>query len=156
MAKLTQGTDLYFVDPTGFVVTEVACATSITGISAARDQIETTCLDGTSRTYEAGMPTPGQVSATINFDPSNASHVRLHELFVAGTKVNWAIGWSDGTAAPTVDSNGEFTAPLPTTRTYITWNGFLSDLPFDFALNSVVTSNMTIQLSDFPELSEKA
>lgn len=153
MARLTQGTELYFIDPDDCSVVEVECATTITGITAARDQIETTCLDGTSRTYEPGMPTPGQASVTINFDPANASHVRLHELFVLGTKVNWAVGWSDGTAVPTSNSACEFV--LPATRTWIDWNGYISDLPFDFALNTVVTSNMTIQLSDFPTLTEK-
>lgn len=153
MAKLTQGTQLYFLDPEAGV-TEVDCATAITGIEAARDQIETTCLAGASRTYEPGMPTPGQAQVTINFDPSEPSHVRLHELYVAGTKVEWAVGWSDGTAPPTEGTADDF--ELPTSRSWITWNGFVSNIPFDFGLNAVVSSNMTIQLSDFPAVTPKA
>lgn len=153
MAVKTQGTELYFIDPTDGSVTEVGCVTTITGLTAARDQIETTCLDSTARTYEAGMATPGTASFGINFDPSEASHTRLHELYVAGTKVDWALGWSDGTATPTVDSNDDFV--LPSTRTYITFNGYVSDLPFDFALNAVVQSNVSVQVSDFPILVAK-
>lgn len=153
MAKLTQGTQLYFVDPDDFSIVEVECATAISGIEAARDQIETTCLAGTTRTYAAGMPTPGQASVTINFDPAEPSHVRLHELFVSGAQVNWAVGWSDGTAAPTADSNGGLV--LPTSRSWIDWNGFIASIPFDFALNAVVGSTMSIQLSDFPSLTPK-
>lgn len=153
MAVLTQGTQLYFVDPDNFSIVEVDCVTTLTGITASRDQIETTCLNGTSRTYEPGMATPGAAQFGINFDPSTASHVRLHELYVAGTKVNWALGWSDGTAAPTANSNGGLV--LPSSRTWIDWNGFLSDVPFDFSINAVVTSSVSLQLSDFPTLTAK-
>jgi hypothetical protein len=149
MALKTQGTQLYFIDPDTFAVTVVGCVTALTGLTAARDQIETTCLDSTARTYVAGMATPGAAQFTINFDPSDSSHVRLHELYVEGVDLDFALGWSDGTAAPTSDSTA-FTTP--TTRTWILFSGFISDLPFDFALNTVVTSNVSIQVSGFPTL----
>lgn len=153
MPRLTQGSQLFFLDPVGPTVTEVDCATAITGIEASRDQIETTCLAGDARTYEPGMPTPGQASVTINFDPAEPSHVRLHELYRAGTKVEWALGWSDGTAPPTVGTADDF--DLPTTRSWLNWNGYVANVPFDFALNAVVGSTMPIQLSGFPVLTPK-
>lgn len=153
MALKTQGTELYFIDPDSFAVTKVGCVTTLTGLTAARDQIETTCLDSTARTYVAGMATPGAAQFTVNFDPSDDSHVRLHELYVEGTTIDFALGWSDGTAAPTSDSTAFDTAD---TRTWILFTGFISDLPFDFALNTVVTSNVSIQVSDFPVLVPKA
>jgi len=153
MAKKTQGTELYYIDPDTYAVTKVGCVTGINGLTAGRDQIETTCLDSDARTYEAGMATPGAAQFTINFDPADASHTRLHELYVAGTTLDWALGWSDGTAAPTSDST-DF--DLPTTRTWITFEGYVSDLPFDFALNSVVSSQVAIQVSGFPTLTAKA
>jgi hypothetical protein len=152
MALKTQGSQLYFIDPDTFAVTPVGCVTALTGLTAARDQIETTCLDSTARTYVAGMATPGAAQFTINFDPSDDSHVRLHELYVEGTDLDFALGWSDGTAAPTSDSTA-FTTP--TTRTWILFSGFISDLPFDFALNTVVTSNVSVQVSGFPTLVAK-
>jgi hypothetical protein len=152
MALKTQGSQLYFIDPDTFAVTTVGCVTALTGLTAARDQIETTCLDSTARTYVAGMATPGAAQFTINFDPSDDSHVRLHELYVEGTDLDFALGWSDGTAAPTSDSTA-FTTP--TTRTWILFSGFISDLPFDFALNTVVTSNVSVQVSGFPTLVAK-
>lgn len=145
---------MYFIDPYDNSVVEVACATAVSGIEATRDQIETTCLSGTSRTYEPGMPTPGQTQITLNADPDEASHVRLHELYRAGTKVNWALGWADGTAAPTSDSNGGLV--LPATRSWIDFNGYVANFPFDFALNAVVTTTVPVQLSDFPEWTPKA
>jgi hypothetical protein len=153
LAKKTQGTQLYVADPATDTLITVGCVTNITGITATRDQIETTCLDSTARTYVAGLAAPGAATFTINFDPTDASHTRLHELYVSGDTLEFALGWSDGTAAPTVDTNGTFN--LPTTRTWIAFDGFITDLPFDFALNTVVTSNVSVQVSGFPVLTEK-
>jgi hypothetical protein len=154
MAKKTQGTQLYVIDPDDLSLITVGCVTTISGITATRDQIETTCLDSPARTYEAGMAAPGAATFGINFDPDDDSHVRLHELYVAGTKLDWAIGWSDGTAAPSSQSTDGFA--LPTTRTWIQFEGFISDLPFDFSLNAVVTSSVSVQVSGFPTLTKKA
>lgn len=154
MAKRTKGTMLYVIVPavgvTPAQLLRVGCVTNLTGISASRDQIETTCLESEARTYEAGMPTPGTATFTLNFDPEDSSHLAIHSLFRSGTKVDWAIGWSDGTDDPTLGSGDEF--DLSDTRTWILFNGFVADVPFDFALNAVVTSNIGIQLSDFPEI----
>jgi hypothetical protein len=148
MAIKAQGTEVFFIDPVGDVVTKVVCATAITGLTAARDQIETTCLDDQARTYEAGLATPGAAQVTIAADPAEPSHVRLHELYVEGITVPWAIGWSDGMGiAPTADSS-DFV--LPATRSWVTFEGYISDYPFEFALNSMVTSTMAIQVSNFP------
>lgn len=153
MAMKTQGTKLYFIDPDGDVITTVGCITGMTGLTAARDQIETTCLDSDARSYEPGMATPGAASFTINFDTSDASHVRMHELYRAGTKLQWALGWSDGALPPSGASGGQFN--LPTSRSWIEFEAYISDLPFDFALNSVVSSNISVQVSDFPILHPK-
>jgi hypothetical protein len=149
MAVRTQGTELFFIDPYDNSVVKVGCPTNISGLDTTVDQIETTCLDSDAREYEAGMPTPGTATFTINADPQDESHIRLYELFKEGTKLEWAIGWKDGTDAPTVDSVGEF--DLPTDRTWIVFNGFVNSFPFEFALNSVVASNVGVQLSGFPE-----
>lgn len=149
MSLKTQGTELWFVDPADDAIVKVGCPTSIGGISAGRDQLETTCLDSAAREYEAGLATPGQASVGLNFDPADPSHVRLHELYAAGTKLNWALGLSDGIAPPTsVDTDGDFV--LPATRSFITLNGYIADFPFDLSLNAVVTSTLSIQVSNFP------
>ena len=154
MAKATKGTQLYFIDPVGFAVVKVGCVTALSGLTAGRDQIETTCLDSEAREYIAGMASPGAAQFSINFDPGDSSHTRLHELYVAGTTLDWALGWSDGIdIAPTSDSTA-FDAP--TSRTWILFEGYIQDLPFDFALNSVVTSQVAIQVSGFPTLVPKA
>lgn len=149
MAVKTQGTELFFIDPYDYSVVKVGCPTSFSGLDSTLDQLETTCLDSDAREYEAGMPTPGTANFTINADPSDPSHVRLHQLYKAGVKLNWALGWNESKTAPTTDSDGEF--DLSADRSWIVFNGFVNSFPFDFALSSVVTSNIGVQLSGFPD-----
>lgn len=144
MSIKAQGTQLYFVDPDTDAIVEVACITELTGLSQSRDQIDVTCLSDQERSFEAGLATPGVANFAIYADPREPSHIRLHELAVAGTVLDWAAGWSDGTAPPT---GGTPAMVLPTTRTWLTFEGYVSDFPFDFAQNSVVTSNLGIQTS---------
>jgi hypothetical protein len=153
-AVKTQGTDLFAVDPADNSLIEVECVTSIDGIDSTLDQIETTCLSDSARTYVSGLATPGAATFGINVDPQADSHVRLHQLKVAGTSLKWAVGWSDGTANPTINSAGEFVAP--NTRSWILFEGFISSYPFTFAQNSVVASTIGIQISGDPVLVPKA
>lgn len=155
MAVLAQGTQIYFIDPEDDSVVTVDCATTFSPGGAPADQIETTCLEAFDRSYLAGLRTPGQASMTINADPSFVSHVRMHELSEQNPQpvVKWAVGWSDGTAEPTVNTAGDFV--LPSTRTWFTFEGYIADFPFDFALNSVVTTNISIQRSGGSEWTAK-
>lgn len=158
MAVKTQGTNLYAIDPEDDSILEVGCVTSIDGIDSSIDQIETTCLNAQARTYEAGLATPGSASFGINIDPSNASHLRLHQLKTAGTTLKWALGWSEKPdTPPTVTGTGaaaDFT--LPTARSWLTFEGFMNSFPFSFTGNSVVQSTVGIQISGDPILVPKA
>jgi hypothetical protein len=155
MAKKTQGTELYFIDPDSGDVTEVGCVLNIDGIDTTNEQLDATCLADLARRFEAGLATPGQATFGLNIDPSDASHVRLHQLKVAGTVLEWALGWSDGTGIPPVrDTAGDF--DLPDTRSWLTFEGYMSSFPFSFAQNAFVTSNVGIQVSGEPLLTPKA
>lgn len=96
MAKKTQGSQLYIIDPVGPSVLEIGCVLSVDGIDTTNEQRETTCLSSLARTYEAGLATPGQATFGLNTDTSDPSHIRLHALKVAGTTLKFALGWSDG------------------------------------------------------------
>lgn len=158
MAVKTQGTQLFILDRTSSDAPEVVtvqCAISIDGIGGAREQIEVTCLEDIARAYEAGLITPGTMTVTIQADSRNDSHIRLHELYVSGDKFDAAIGWGNGGAAPTIDSDEEF--DFPDTRDYISmYDTYVSDFPFNFELNAVVTSAITFQLSGLPTWFPKA
>lgn len=150
-AVATQGTDAYILvpteaDPEVYEVIDLGCVTSLDPGADTSDQIETTCLKDTARSYIAGLTTPGQGSIGLNADPKAAAHLRLFELSKTKENFKFAIGWADGTAAPTVTSGAdEFT--LPTTRTWYTFEGYVSGFPLTFAANSVVQSTVSIQRS---------
>lgn len=153
MSILTQGTQVYALVPpvsgTGpLTVMEVECATAFNPGGAPAEQIEDTCLSSKERTYKKGLRTPGQASLTVNADPKNTSHVRMHQLSEADgdTTVKWAVGWSDGVAAPTLSVGGD-DFELPESRTWFIFEGYVSDFPFDFAANAVVSTAATIQRS---------
>jgi len=149
MSKLTQGTQVFFIDPEGSApsVVEVECATSFNPGGAPADQIEDTCLSANERSYKPGLRTPGQASMTINADPENGSHIRLHELSEEDPQptLKWAVGWSDGDSSPGINSSGDF--DLPSDRTWFVFEGYVADFPFDFQLNAVVTTTVSIQRS---------
>lgn len=157
MAIKTQLTQMFTIDPADDSVITVGCVISISGIDTTIEQVETTCLDSPVRTYVSGLATPGAASFGIQFDPSDSSHVRLHQLKVLGTELPWAIGFSDGTAPPTVsvDSNGDGSFVLPSTRSWIDFVGFMNSYPFEFALNAVVNSTVGIQISGEPTVTPK-
>lgn len=147
MSVLTQGTQVYGL--INGVVHEIECVTNFNPGANPADQIEDTCLkERNSRSYKKGLRTPGQASLTINADPVNDSHYLMWQL--AETEedndelIQWAIGWSDGVAEPTVES-GEMT--LPASRTWYTFQAYVSDFPFDFQANTVVATNATMQRS---------
>lgn len=159
MSILTQGTELFFIDPdadsTGdYTVIKVGGVTAFNPGGTPADQIEDTTLDATTRTYKRGLRTPAQATVTLNFDPTDSSHVRLYALFSEDTDrtIEWAVGFSDAATDPTTSSSGLFT--LPTDRTWFTFDGFVSDFPLDFAVNSVVSTQMTITRSGKGEITE--
>lgn len=153
MAIRTAGTEMYTIDPANGSILVVGCVTNIDGIDTTVEQIETTCLEALARSYQAGLATPGTATFGINTDPQDASHVRLHQLKVAGAQLQWAIGWSDATGTPptpTTNTAGDHVFTLPSNRSWIVFEGFMSSYPFTFALNAVVQSTVGIQISGEP------
>lgn len=151
----TAGTELYFLDPDDCSVVQVGCPTSITGLDSTIDQLETTCLESTARTYEAGLATPGTATFTLNLNPQDASHIRLQEMKTAGVSTKWVIGFPDAIGtAPTgaVDSDGECAFVLPSNRTWLEFEGFVNSYAYDFSLNALITATVGIQVSGDPVL----
>ena len=156
MAVKTQGSELFALVPSKttvgtFEVMKVECMNNFNGGGNPADQIVIECLDKTSREYMKGLRTPGQATFTIDADPRNDSHVRLHEMAESDDEaydsIRWALGWSDGMGiAPTVNTEGD-DFELPSTRTWFLFDGYVADFPLDFAANSTVKTNVAIQRS---------
>lgn len=147
----TQGSELFTVDTLSSSAAQVLkfeCPTGITGLGGAADQIESTCLSTVGdKEYEGGLGNPGQVSVPFNFIPRSGSHQILFDLKTSREVIPWMIGLSDGTAAPTLDSNDDLVAPPSPTRTSIGFSGYVADLNIDIATNEIVRGTLTIQRS---------
>jgi hypothetical protein len=158
MSVLTQGTEMWvrLQDSNGYHLLKINCPTGITGGGGSKPQIDDTCLDDVEMKYKPGMAAPGALSVPINFDPSDASHVALWDSFEAipAETLHWIIGWGDGTSDPSVNS-GTGIITYPNTRTWVDFDGYIADLPIDFALNQVVKSTMSIQRSGARNLHPK-
>jgi len=145
----TQGTELFLIDnvtSTSDVLLKFSCPTGITGLGGAADQLEDTCLDNTTdKTYKRGLGNPGQVSVPFNFIPSNAGHQSvIDDIKADGRVLKWLIGFSDGTAAPTVTA-GAFTPPA--NRTSAEFDAYVADVNIDVATNEIVRGTLTLQRS---------
>lgn len=147
---LTKGTQLYILDPRTVpfaqLITKLDCPKSITGLGVSTPQIDTTCLDSEAMEFAPGMPSPNAATIGLDFDTAKASHLLIENLNSEQVIAQFAIGLSDGTTAPTtVDSDGLMI--LPDTRSWLVFRGYVADLPFEFAINSTVQSNFTVQQS---------
>ena len=147
MALKTKGTQIWVERTTtdGPEWLQIGCPTGLTGFGGAKSQIDETCLDSEEMEYTPGMAAPGALTIALNFDPSVVSHRELWDLFENDSIVRFVIGMSDGakTIVPTFDTSG---APsYPTTRTFIEFRGYVADFPLEMAINSNVTSSVSVQ-----------
>lgn len=147
----TQGTHLFLLntlatpDP---VILKMACPTGITGLGAGtKSQIDVTCLDAIEdQEFIPGLGAPGQVSVPFNFIPTAESHQGvLTDLKESGLLLTWVVGFSDGTAVPTLDVSGGLT--LPTGRTAAQFYAYIAEVTIDAATNDRVTGTLSIQRS---------
>lgn len=154
MSIKVQGSNLYAIDPDGCTLIVVGCPTSIDGIDTTIPQVDTTCITSPAREYVAGLAEPGTATFGLNLDPTDPSHVRLHELKTAGTLLQWAVGFSESPDTPptiTTDSDGQCVFVPDDSRSWILFEGFMNSFNFNFALNDVVKSTVGIQVSGEPE-----
>lgn len=144
----TQGTELYFrhflaSDPT---LIKLDCPTGMTGIGGgAKSQIPTTCLDTTGdETQVTGLGTPSPISVPFNFIPSSGAQQALFDLKASGDLVDWIGLFSDGTAAPTLDTDGEIVPPGSPQRTSVQFEASVSEVSIDVATNEIVRGTLSL------------
>lgn len=143
----TQGSELYFIDPDTQQVMDAGCINQITGISVPKDQRENTCLRDKDRRYKPGMGNPGSATLEVQFDPQDPAHIKLYKLYKANKVVSFTLGFSDATGTePGVNQSGD-DFDLPENRTWILFDAYISDWPWDFSQNSEVTNSLPVQIS---------
>lgn len=154
----TQGTEFYFYDPENPTdgAIKLGCVTNIDGLGGARSQIDTSCFDDIDDTFLAGRGTPGQVTIDLNYseDDADAYHAKIEALRDAGNTASFAIGFSNGTSAPTANTADEL--EFGTDRSGRTFIGYIADVPFTFADNDIIRTQMVVQRSGVVKRFKKA
>ena len=75
--------------------TKIAQVTSLTPPQIEIGTVETTDLDATWRTHIATIGDGGTVSASVNYDPTTATHQNLTDLLTTPTTKAWKVTLSD-------------------------------------------------------------
>ncbi len=142
---LTQGTQVW-IKHGATAATEITKMVCITGINLGDDtptDIPDTCLEETdSATSTYGLNTPGEGSITINTDPKNATHITLLQLADDHEYVEVFVGWSDGTAEPTLATD---TVTLPEDRTWTSFTALLKNSAPTFEPDSLVGHTISMK-----------
>ncbi|MFC0677526.1 phage tail tube protein [Lysobacter korlensis] len=139
----SQGTHLHWATA-ATTNNKVTCATGISGLGGAADQVDITCLDDSERKFVKGLGNPGQVTVPFNLHADDASHSALMALKESGAVVSWGIYGSQATTAPT--TVGSVMQPV-VGRTSAIFNGYISDINIDVAGNDIWKGTITIQRS---------
>lgn len=140
----SQGSELYWASA-ATTAKRVVCATSISGLGGARDQIETSCLDNTDdATYEGGLGRPGQVTVGFNVHKGQVAHEDLLALKVSGDVVSWGI-YDGGTSTPPTAVGSVMQES--TGRVSARFSGYVADFNLDISGNDIWRGTITIQRS---------
>lgn len=140
---LTQGTKVWVLHGSVPTLTRMDCITSIELGDDSVTDIDDTCLEETeTKTSQAGLTTPGEGSIRIKTDPDNASHMTLLGLAEERAQVKIYVGWSDGTSAPTLESDD---ATLPKDRTFSVFEAELRVTSPTFEADSLVEHNIPMK-----------
>lgn len=139
-----QGSRVYAFD--GTAITRLSCLKTIDLGGDSVTRIETTCLDEPdTKTYETGLSDPGQGSFGYDLDDENESHDKIEEWAIEKKKgLQFFIGSRDSTDAPTVTGG---TVTLPTTRTWWSFMGGLSNAMPAFEADSNVAYTVNLERS---------
>lgn len=151
----TQGTQLYLLD-NGVSPAEVKRITNLSnidGIGGAASDIDVTNFDSTAREYLVGLVDNGQASFNFNLSPGSAVHQRLLAIR-GGSRYSWAVGMSDGTAAPTIAAGDVFS--LPTGRSWLTFDASVQEATFTFQTDDAVRVQGSLRVSGSITFTPKA
>lgn len=147
MSISSQGTQIYFVDPSNNQLYELDCPTGVTVPRATRETLDATCINttGNARILKPGLGTPPTQTLSVLFDPASQSQVLLVNLQDSGETLNWFVGLPDGTTAPTVDVDGDVT--IPTDRSFWVYDGYVADTSMAAEINALLSMEFTLQMS---------
>ena len=129
-------------------VLQVACPTGIQDLTdGEQPRGDMTCLSSQVRQYYASLADPPALSLPVNFIPRSEAHQALRNAKKRNSNLvmPWLIAMSDSETAPTtVDSDGQFVSPEPTTFRFL---GYVSNFTLTATVGAIWTGVVTIQMT---------
>jgi hypothetical protein len=141
----TQGTELWYVSgPTA--VTKVGNITAFGDFGKQANDLPTTNLDSTAVEKIPGLPDNGDATLTINVDPSSAAHAYLNSIAGTATRVEFCIGYSDGTTPPTALASA-IVQPVAANRTSDKFLAGVKSFRKSVGVDSIVSVSVALSIS---------
>jgi hypothetical protein len=130
-----KGTTMWVGDGSPVSYAQIGRLKSITGPKATVTTVDTTTHDtvGNFREFAAVLIDAGDVTFTLNYDPSIASHAPdtgLYSYLQALEEKSFQLRFP----------------PSDTLNTQMTFNGFITEHPFSFPVDNVIEVNITIKI----------
>lgn len=112
----------------------IAQVRSVSGPGVSGNDIDTTTLDSSSnyRTFVGGLLDPGEVSFSLVYDSTDASHSRLARYMGSRYSTTWTViqGSSGGTATA--------------------FTGYVKGMSREIPMDDVITCDVTLKVSGIP------
>jgi predicted secreted protein len=118
----------------GIAENKVAFVRSISGPGVSGNDIDTTTLDSSSnyRTFVAGLLDPGEVTAALVYDPTDASHKRLARYMKNRITANFKI------------------CEVSTGGSVSSFTGYIKAMSREIPMDDVITCDVTFKVSGLP------
>lgn len=118
----------------GTTENNIASVRSISGPGVSANDIDTTTLDSSSnyRTFAAGLLDPGELTFSLVYDPTAATHKRLARYMKNRISANWKV--CETSTAGTVQS----------------FSGYVKGMSREIPMDDVITCDVTVKVSGIP------
>lgn len=133
----SDGTEL-FLSLDGTTVINFDCPTALTGLGFTAAEREQSCLNNPISTSKPGKRKLNAFQVPFRVTRGSDAHqylLGLSEEANPNLELPYAVGWTDGTADPDLDTSGAFVAPgtgPAWTRTTTVGSLYVSAVSFDF------------------------
>jgi len=138
----TQKTGLYFVNADA--IAKLGALTDFNGLGGQKGEIDATNLDSDAKEFFTGLEDSGTFSCNINIDPTDASQQDVFDIKDSGEVVTWVLALSDGTAAPTIETD-EVVAP--TGRTAFIFDASVQQFTVSGGADSIVKGAISLRIT---------
>jgi hypothetical protein len=138
----TQKTGLYFENVDA--VSKLGGLTDFNGLGGQKGEIDATNLDSDAKEFFTGLEDSGTFSCNLNLDPNDATQQAVFDIKDSGEVVTWALCLSDGTTAPTIETD-EFTAPVG--RTAFIFDASVQQFSVSGAADNIVKGAISLRIT---------